>query len=110
MQWKIKNGKFVYRKDVYKSSSRQTGIFNAWMDSLNTEQITLFVETVYELLVAASVKSVADLFKAPFRLVRRILRSFRNMDRERKKSFWEIIRKWFAAAFRFLTGQKRSGH
>lgn len=109
MQWKIQKGKFIYRRDVYRRSSRKTGMINAWIDSLNAEQISLFVETVYELLVTASVKSVVDLFKAPFRLVRRIMQNFRNMDRERKKSFWKIIRKWFAAVFGFSTGQKKSG-
>lgn len=101
MQWKIRGGKFVYRKAVYRGSTRTTGIFNTWIDSLNPEQIALFVEILYELLISASVQTVADLFKAPFRLVGAIFNSFRSLDKTRRSSFMGIIKKLFVAAVHF---------
>ena len=91
MQWKIRNGRFVYRKDVYRRSSRRTGILNAWMDSLNREQTAFFVETLYELLNSARVRSVVDFFRAPVRLIHRLIQSFRKLDQEQRRSFLEII-------------------
>lgn len=100
MHWKIKNGRFIYRKDVYRRANRRTTIFNAWVDSLNTEQIMLFIEVIYEILIASSIRTVVDLFRAPFHLLWGIYVNFHKMDKDRKKRFWEIIKKWFQAAAR----------
>lgn len=110
MNWKIRNGKFVYRRDIYKRSKRRTDIFNAWMNSLNTEQIILFVETVYELLVSASVQNVTDFFREPFGLLRKLFQGFRGMEREQKKSFWIIMRKWIRTAAKFRLEEEYEDH
>lgn len=98
MQWKIRDGKFVYRKDLYRRSDRKTAILNDWIDSLTGEQIASFVETLYELLCSARVKDVSELLKGSFRVTGAIWRSFGRMDRGRKKAFLEVIGKLFAAA------------
>ncbi|MDY3251139.1 MAG: Mbeg1-like protein [Candidatus Choladocola sp.] len=95
MQWKIHNGKFVYRKDVYRRSSRKTEILNAWVSSLSRAQITEFVGTLYELLRSTQIKTVYDLMKAPLRKLYTICRCFAGLDERRRKSFIQTVKKLF---------------
>ncbi len=99
LQWKIRNGKFIYRKQLYGRSGRKSRILNDWMDSLNQKQISFFVETLYELLRDAKVQSVYEIVKKPFQLLGAVCRSFRMLDREHRRAFWQIVRKLFEAAF-----------
>lgn len=101
MNWKIRDGKFVYRKDVYRRSSIRTTILNAWVNSLTREQIAVFVETLYELLGATRAGNVYELMKKPFGVVRTVLRAFRGLEKDRRQAFWEIVRRLFDAVREF---------
>lgn len=98
MQWKIREGKFVYRKSLYRRSDRKTAILNDWIDSLTGEQISSFVETLYELICSSRVRTVGELLKWPLRVLGAALNSFLGMDRKRRKTFLQIIGKLFGAA------------
>lgn len=96
-QWKIRDGRFVYRSEMKKRSSRRYSVLNAWIESLSESQIVLFVDTLYELLRSAKVRTVADLVKAPLRLLAVVRRNFRRLDHLRRRDLLQIIRKLFEA-------------
>lgn len=97
LQWKIRRGKFVYRKELYRKSRKISAILNTWMESLNREQIVLFVETIYDLLQSAQVKSIYSFLKRPIQILKKIRRTYKKMDRVRKSDFWKVVKKLFQA-------------
>ncbi len=105
LQWKIKKGKFVYRKELYWKSKRLSRILNTWIDSLNREQIVLFVETVYDLLQSAQVKSIYAFLKKPIRILKKMRSTYRQMDSVRRSDFWKVMKKLFQA---IPSGRKRT--
>ncbi|MDO4323996.1 MAG: DUF2974 domain-containing protein [Lachnospiraceae bacterium] len=109
MQWKIREGRFVYRRELQGRSTRKSAILNAWVNSLTKRQITEFVEILYELLRSTQASTVAELVKRPFRILYLVLRSFGRMDKKRRQSFLQIIGKLFAAAGAYLRGIHRPG-
>ncbi len=102
MNWKIRDGRFLYRKEVYRRSSLRTAILNAWVNSLTREQIAAFVETLYELLSAARAGDVYELIKKPFGMARAVLRAFRGLEKSRRRAFLDIIRRLLATVKSFL--------
>lgn len=98
MQWKIRDGRFIYRKELYRRSNRKTAILNAWINSLTRDQIALFVETLYELLLSAKVRTVGELLSAPFRILHSVFCSFRRLDKVRRQSFLQTLGELFKAA------------
>lgn len=107
MQWKIQDGKFVYRKELYGRSNRRTAILNAWINSLTVEQIAAFVETLYELLRMASVRTVGELLKRPVLVLCRVFKNLLHLDKKRRRSFLRVIGKLFETARR--AGRIREG-
>lgn len=91
MQWKIRNGKFVYRRELYAGSSRWTIILNTWFGLLDREQTASFVETLYDLLGFAHVSSVAQIVRAPLSVLKRMLLGFQKLDQARQTAFWKAI-------------------
>ncbi len=104
MQWMIRDGKFVYLKEVRSKNARKSAIFNSWMDSLSRQQIILFVEMTYRLLRAAHVTNVSQLMKKPFHILRMVCSGFCQMDRYYQNSFWQILRKLFETARNYRHG------
>lgn len=105
MQWKIRNGRFVYRRDLNGTSRRKAAIFNAWFNSLSREQVIVFVETLYDLLCAAHVQSVYQLLKAPFGVLRKMMSGFRKLDKEKRGIIWESIQKLILTSSDFIRGK-----
>lgn len=109
MQWKIRKGRFVYRRDLDWSSKRKSAILNAWFSSLTKEQTTVFVETVYDLFLAANVESVYQLLKEPFGILRRMLTGFRKLDKAKRGTIWGIIGALFLTIRGFLKPGRMKG-
>lgn len=95
MQWKIRNGRFVYRRDLDRRSRRRAAVFNAWFGSLSKNQIYIFVETLYALLCEAHVNNTYQLLKAPFGILRKVFAGFFHLDRERRGVILEMLGKLF---------------
>lgn len=105
MQWKIREGRFVYLRELRGKSTRKSAILNTWVNSLTRQQISDFVETLYELLRGTHASNVAELVKKPFRVIYLVFRSFGRMDKKRRQSFLRIIGKLFQAAAAYLRGR-----
>lgn len=104
MQWMIRNGRFVYRKDVRGRNARKAAIFNRWMNSLSRQQTRLFVETLYRLLRTAHVTDVSQLLKRPLHILRVVFENFIKLDQHYRNAFWQIIRKLFETAKNYRRG------
>ena len=100
MQWKIRNGGFVYCRRLRGKSTRKSEILNAWIDSLSRQQLSEFVELLYELLRGTHASDVSQLLGRPLTLLHRMGTSFGKMDQSRKKIFWQTLKKLFAAVRR----------
>lgn len=93
MQWKIRNGNFVYCKDLRGGSTKKYKILNRWIASLSRRQIIEFVETLYELLRETQAADVAELLKKPLHVMRVLLSGFARLDRKRRKRILQILGK-----------------
>lgn len=102
MQWKIREGRFVYLKELRVGSRRKAMVFNEWIASLSKRQISFFVETLYGLLRSARITNVAQLLRRPLYVLGRIVRSITKMDCGKRRMLLQIIRKLFQAGKRFL--------
>lgn len=107
MQWKIKDGKFIYRKEIQGRSSKKSVIFNNWINSLSKQQAVVFVETLYGLLRQAQISNVAQLLKKPFHILHTALRFFKNLDKKKRNMFFQTIGKFFSVMRETLFGHNR---
>ena len=102
MHWKIRNGRFVYRQDLRRRSSRKAAVLNAWIDSLTREQISVFVEILYGLLCSTKARTVYELAKQPFLKLHTMIESFRRLDSGEKRAFWQIIGRLFQTVIHII--------
>ena len=108
MQWMIRNGRFVYLKDVRGRNARKADIFNRWVNSLSRRQIRLFVEMLYRLIQTAHVSDVSQLMKKPLHVLRVVLKNFISLDKDYQNAFWQTIRKLFEAVKIYHFGGKNA--
>lgn len=91
LQWKIREGEFVYRKCLHRRSRLRSRILNRWIESLSLRQAAFFVETIYRVFQSAKVQSVYELFLTPAKLFKAVRCSFKLLDRDHRRAFWNII-------------------
>ncbi len=92
MQWKIQNGRFVYRKEVCRGSSEKSKKLNEWMESMPREQVVMFVETLYRLIRSAKIETVYEFMKMPVKVLHIALRELYRLDKQSRKTFLRILR------------------
>ena len=92
MQWKIRNGKFVYRKEVCRGSSEKSRKLNGWIESLPREQVVTFVETLYRLIKSARIETVYELMKTPVKVLHVVMRELYRLDKQSRKAFLRLFR------------------
>ena len=85
LRWKIREGKFVYREEVYHRSSRRMYALNGWLESLSREQISSTVEALYQIFAEAQFSSVYDLVLTPFHTLRLLWQGFCTLDQKSRK-------------------------
>ena len=92
MQWKIRNGKFVHRKEVCRGSSQKSRKLNEWIESLPREQVVTFVETLYRLIRSARIETVYELMKTPVKVLHVAMRELYRLDKQSRKVFLRLFR------------------
>lgn len=96
MFWKIRDGKFVYRKNLRRRNLHLARKINSWIDSLSLDQIAAFVNLLYELLKADG-PEYAKKTGGSFLNIRlkSVCRKFKRLDKNKRKEFLLVIRKYF---------------
>ena len=92
MQWKIRGPRFCYKRRLRKKSSRRSKNLGAWIRSLSSGQVALFVDTLYELVCSTKARNVYELFQRPFAAARAMVGRFRRMEKKRRRQFWAVLR------------------
>lgn len=91
MQWKIRDGKFVYRKEVCRGSGERSKRLNEWIESLSRGQIRMFVETLYDLLRSTKIETVYELMKTPVKVLHLVLLELYRLDRQSRETFLKLF-------------------
>ncbi len=85
--WHVENDHF---KRVDAVSSRIQSFnkrFNKWILSATPQEREMFIETGYEILLAAGASNSIELIDFTFEDIRRIYKRYKNLDVDRKKNF-----------------------
>ncbi len=93
MNWKIRDGRFVYCKGLKSASKRRAEAVTRWIDSLSNSQIADFVEIMYTLLQSTQARTVYELMKWPLQRLRAIVKSFRALDQSEQQTVRQVFKK-----------------
>jgi len=90
--WLVKDGGFVYAKDLYRSSKFTNSTINEWVLSLDEEHLKTFVNTVFQVLSASQAKDLIE-FTADWRKsMNGVIAALREVDDETKKILKDMIK------------------
>lgn len=103
MNWKIRDGKFVFCKGLKSASKRRAEAVTRWIDSLSRNQISDFVEIMYRLLQVTHARTVYELLKWPLRKFRAIIRAFQTLGKEEQ----QVVKQVFGKLIQMLLRTKK---
>lgn len=96
--WLIKKREFVETEDIHERSRFMDDTVNAWIHSLNKQQLKLFVDTLFQLISAAQVEDLIAFTADRKRCIARMRNAWKELDeqtgkvlREIIKSLWEVV-------------------
>ena len=95
--WEIKGTDFLRLESVDEDSKRIDQTLRSWINSIDYGQRERFVNGLYEVLVAADIKSAFDLTTDGLKAVRPILKSMSQLDEPTRK----LINQTVYALFRY---------
>ncbi len=111
--WKIENGEFVAAEDIYEKARLKSSSLNEWIVSQDEEHIRLFIDTVYQVIIASQAEDVIAITTDWKRSMFGIIGALKEVDQETVQVLQEIVKdlfelsrirrkEQFAAAFRKL--------
>ena len=80
--WEIGFSSFKEIPEISKSSQKIGATLRTWLKKMDKSQIQIFVDTIYDILIATDAKTVDDLAKEGGRLPIRVVRSIYKLDKE----------------------------
>ncbi len=97
--WELCGGHFVKAKDLNKGRKISNEVLNQWILSLDEQQLEHFVESLFEAVEASGAETLTDFSKQWFQNSLRVMRAFKDMDKETKRQ----MRKTFASLLRTVS-------
>lgn len=97
--WEICGGHFVKAKDIYKGRKISNEVLNQWILALKEEDLECFVESLFVAVEASGAETLTDFSKQWFQNSLRVMRAFKDMDKETKRQ----MRKTFATLLRTVS-------
>lgn len=91
MTWNIKGSIFEYSANFTKESIFFHKTFNEWIFSLNLEQRTKFINSLFELLFASETQTLEDFSKNAFSSSAKMIKKFNSFDKQTKTDIRKII-------------------
>lgn len=91
-QWKIRSGKFVCKKYIYRGVKKKSQHINQWMDSLNRRQISSFVNLFYTMLRASKIDTIDQLIKRPLFSLGKMFHYFLRLDGKSRRLIHQVFR------------------
>lgn len=90
--WEIENGDFVYHSDLNQSRKMFNERLNNWVDSLNDEQRTTFIETLFQIISVTEADTLMDLTEEWKDNALKMLNALKDVDADTRKMIAKIIR------------------
>lgn len=89
--WVVKEGDFEYTKELYKTSIYKDQALNQWICALSKEQIHIFVDALFQIIKGADATTLIELSDEGYKGALAMLNTFKNLDKDTKKSVLNII-------------------
>lgn len=89
--WVVKADDFEYAKELYKTSIYKDQALNQWICALEDEEIHTFVDTLYQIIKGADATTLIELTEDGYKSALAMLNTFKNLDKETKKSVRKVI-------------------
>ncbi len=86
-RWHVEGDHFKRVDAVSKRVQRFNKGINRWVLSSPPEEREMFIETGYEILLAAGASNSIEIVEYTFKDIRRIFKLYKNLDADRKKQF-----------------------
>ena len=90
MTWEIEDGQFIKMEKLTKNSQLNDQTFKKWTESVSDEELELFWNVFFELLFAAGIDTVNDLYGQFMHYVQEFLKATGEMDEEKREVLTHI--------------------
>ena len=91
--WKSKDGKFIRSKGMTRIKKTTDAALNEWIYSLSDDEVSTFVDALFDVLTASDAKTLFELAKNPQKSVLSFFSAYKEMDKSTKEAIFSIIRK-----------------
>lgn len=92
MSWEVMGPKFIYLEELSKGSQLLEHALKGWMEHLEDEERSQFVDILFSILEETGAKTVLELTKAKLKKANRLIKSYRAMDDVTKKMLRHTIK------------------
>lgn len=92
MSWEVMGPKFVYLEELSKGSQLLEHALKGWMERLEDEQRSQFVDSLFSILEETGAKTVLELTKAKLKKANRLIKSYHAMDDMTKEMLGHTIK------------------
>lgn len=93
--WKVEDGSFVSREEVYKSRQFMNEALNEWILKLDDEQLEVFVGTLFHVLEGCESKNLIELAGDWKKSILGMMRASKDVSHEAKDEIQEIMLLFF---------------
>lgn len=89
--WKVHEGSFILKPDVYEHAKNTDKTINQWIMSLNEQQIRLFVDTLYQIITASQADDLIVITAQWKRSVTGMISALKEVDEDTRKALFQIV-------------------
>lgn len=97
-KWVVKEDHFKPVKKIYGTRLQMDNALNAWLLSLNEEQVRIFGDTMYHVMLSSNTDNLIDLTADWKKSVNGIITALKEVDEDTKKVLKEVMRAFFEIA------------
>ena len=106
--WKIRQGRLVYRRQLSPKNLKRDSCLNQWIQSLSQEEIRFFTESLYEILLSTKTNNTIDFSSNLKKSMIKIVSAFRHMDGIKRKRILGIFKQYYGMKRKQSRVRKRS--
>lgn len=107
--WIVKEDHFKPVKKIYGTRMQMDNALNTWLLSLNEEQVRVFGDTMYQVMLASNTDNLIDLTADWKKSVNGIISALKEVDEDSKKVLKEVMRAFFEIAANQMKEEVVSG-
>lgn len=96
--WLVEGDHFVKVKDIYRTRRFSDGTLNKWILSLEPKQVQLFVETLFQVLMASEATTLNEFAADWKKSMAGVLTALKEVDEDTRKVLRSILRELFLMA------------